>query len=147
MNFVSKNKNISCSFLRIKKPTLKVRLYSIKHRKNFNVAHTKFEYRNQSVSFCFLNCFTITSCTAPVLNYHCECVEVFKEFYMVRWTIPDLQSEDSQTFGFNCNLKMLSNTQVEFTFFFNKPAEHPNYRTMIKISSSFFKTKKVAKSN
>ena len=45
---------------------------------------------------------------------------------MVRSTIPDLQSEDSQPFGSKGNLKMLSDTQVEFIFFFNKPAEHPN---------------------
>ena len=76
-----------------------MRPYNIKHRNIFNVAHAKFEYRKQSVSFCCLYCFTITSCTVPVLNYHSERVEVFKGFYMVRWTIPDLQSEDSETFG------------------------------------------------
>ena len=126
MDFIIKNKNINCPFLRIKKPSLKVRPYSIKHRNIFNVTHAKFEYRKQSVSFCFLYCFTITSCTVPVLNYHSERVEVFKGFYMFRWTIPDLQSEDSQTFGYKGNLKMLSDTQVEFIFFFNKSAEHPN---------------------
>ena len=84
----------------------------------------RFAFERPSLFFCILWCitnFTIAHCTGPVFNYEFERLKVFGGFYMVRQTVPNFRSKDSQAFASKGNL--LCTGIFKFNTYFSRTSQ------------------------
>ena len=136
--------NFYCRYLSIKKPNCKSVRYNkhgikncTKSRQQYfviinkhpkvvhpgRISSPRFAFERQSLSFYILCCntnFAIAPCTVPLFNYHYERLMVFGGFHMVRQTVPNFRSKDSQIFASKYNLAMHWYIQIQHIFFSNK---------------------------